>query len=102
MNHFTDRDGYNAISSQQVWLFVASQPPGRHPFGAFFTTLPPDSPNLAQRLRIPRLKLGFAFVFSGEEGLTPLPGGRGEYIFYSPISYPVEKDRQVACGEASL
>src|SRR6266849_6159819 len=90
MNHFTDRDGYNAISSQPVWVFIAAQPPGSHPFGAYFTTLPLETPNLAQRLRIPKSKLKYIFVFSGDQGLTPLPGGRGEYIFYSGTDYPVE------------
>lgn len=52
--HYTDRDGYNAIVSQPIWRFVASQPPGDHPFGAYFTDLPPTTKNLANRLRIPR------------------------------------------------
>jgi hypothetical protein len=30
--------------------------------------------------------------------LKPLPGGRGEVIFYSPEDYPVERDRQIAHG----
>lgn len=102
MFHYTDRDSYNAISSQRVWCFKASQPPGDHPFGAYFTTLPSDTPNLAKRLRIPRSKLAYFFEFLDIGDLTPLPGGRGEYIFYSPEDYLAEPDRQIAHGATGL
>jgi hypothetical protein len=102
MYHYTDRDGYNAIGSQGTWLFHAGQPPGDHPVGAYFTTLGPDTKNLAQRLRIPRSKVKYVFEFSGSDGLEPLPGGRGEYIFYSPTDYEVEPSRQIFAGETGL
>jgi hypothetical protein len=92
--HYTDNAGSNAIGSQIVWCFEASQPPGEHPFGAYFTDLGPETPNLAKRLRIPRSKLEFMFCFEGREGLKNLPGGRGEHIFYSPEDYLVDEDRQ--------
>ncbi len=38
MNHFTNRAGFNAINANQPWRFRAVQPPGDHPFGAYFTT----------------------------------------------------------------
>lgn len=98
MYHYTDQAGYNAIRSQVVWRFVASQPPGGHPFGAYFTTLGRDTPNLAQRLRIPRSKVEYVFEFVDEGDLTPLPGGRGQYIFYSPTDYLVDKPRQRYSG----
>jgi hypothetical protein len=44
MNHFTNRDGYNGIVAASPWLFRAGQPPGGHPFGAYFTVLPLYSP----------------------------------------------------------
>jgi hypothetical protein len=44
--HFTNDKGYKAISSQVVWLFRASKPPGGHLKGAYFTTLPPGTKNL--------------------------------------------------------
>ena len=34
-------------ASQPDWLFIAHQPPGDHPRGAYFTTLEPSAPNLA-------------------------------------------------------
>lgn len=102
MNHYTDRDGFNGISSQPTWEFKASKPPGDHPKGAYFTTLNQDTRNLAQKLRIPRSKLAFIFVFTGGEDLTPLDGGRGQYIFYSPDDYLVGKDRQTRCGGTGL
>lgn len=77
MNHFTDRAGFNGIRAKPIWVFLASQPPGEHPFGAYFTTLGPATRNLAQRLRIPRTKLTFIFEFTGTVGLEPLEGGRG-------------------------
>lgn len=98
MYHCTDRDGYNAIKSQPVWRFVASQPPGAHPFGAYFTTLGRDTPNLAQRLRIPRSKVEYFFEFRDVGDLRPLPGGRGQYIFYSPTDYLVDQSRQIDSG----
>lgn len=94
--HYTDQVGYNAIHSQVVWRFSASQPPGQHPFGAYFTTLGRDTRNLAQRLRIPRSKVAYYFEFVDVGDLTPLPGGRGQYIFYSAADYDVDPPRQ--CG----
>src|SRR5262245_44888594 len=102
MNHYTDRISYNSIRSQLTWVFQASQPPGNHPKGTYFTTLDPQEPNLANKLRIPRSKLGCIFVFGGNDGLVPLPGGRGQYIFYTTDDYRVEKDRQTRCGETGL
>lgn len=96
--HYTDDGGYKAISSQRTWVFRASQPPGDHPFGAYFTTLGPDSINLAKRLRIPKDKLSFVFLFSDDLDLEPLAGGRGEYILYSPMDYAVEASRQLFHG----
>src|SRR5438034_5151452 len=94
--HFTNDKGYKAISSQPTWLFKASKPPGDHPKGAYFTTLPPGTKNLAKRLfvRGSADKVTFTFSFSGGEDLKPLEGGRGAFIFYSETDYPVEKERQ--------
>lgn len=88
--HYTDADGYNAIRAQPVWVFKASKPPGDHPEGAYFTTLPPATRKLAQRLRIPASKTEFVFCFEGGDDLVPLEGGRGEYIVYSESDYRVE------------
>lgn len=96
--HYTDQVAYNAIQSQVVWHFVAAQPPGPHPFGAYFTTLGRNTKNLAQRLRIPRSKLAYFFEFTDVGDLTPLPGGRGQFIFYSPTNYDVDQPRQVNHG----
>lgn len=96
--HYTDQPGYNAILSQVVWHFAAAQPPGQHPFGAYFTTLGRTAKNLAQRLRIPRSKIAFFFEFTDAGDLTPLPGGRGQYIFYSPKDYNVDQPRQLNHG----
>src|SRR5437660_1245920 len=102
MNHYTDQDGYNAIRASSPWRFRASQPPDpkSHPFGAYFTTLPPDTPNLAIRLRIPKRKLEYLFSFVDGGDLIPLDGDRGEWIFYSREDYYVEKDRQLYHGKA--
>ena len=54
MLHYTNQNGWNSIRSQLNWLFRAQQPPGDHPLGAYFTTLPPSTRNLAKKLRIPR------------------------------------------------
>ena len=96
--HYTDQVGYNAIASQVVWHFLAGQPPGQHPFGAYFTPLGRSTKNLAQRLRIPKAKLAFFFEFTDVGDLTPLPGGRGQFIFYSPKDYDVDQPRQINHG----
>jgi hypothetical protein len=102
MNHFTNKMGYKAIESQTDWCFKASEPPAGHPTGAYFTTLSPQTPNLAVRLRIPREKLEFMFRFFDAGDLRPLPGGRGAYIFYSPSDYVVVEGRQVSKGVTGL
>ncbi|HRX87124.1 MAG TPA: hypothetical protein P5572_19025 [Phycisphaerae bacterium] len=94
MLHYTDTGGYKAISSQVTWLFRASTPPGGRRRGAYFTTLKPTTRNLAARLRIPREKTTHVFAFCGNEGLRPIEGGRGQYIFWSSNDYAVEAHRQ--------
>jgi hypothetical protein len=98
MFHYTNLAGYNGIRATIDWCFKAHQPPGNHPFGAYFTTLPKDTPNLAVRLRIPKSKLPYAFEFTDAGDLRPLPGGRGQFIFYSPVDYTVVKLRQIYAG----
>ena len=95
--HYTDSDGHKAIASQAQWSFCAVKPPGDRPTGAYFTTLRPAR-NLCARLRIPKTKTEFAFSFAREDGLVPLDGGRGEYVFYSPIDYNVPDNQQLYHG----
>jgi hypothetical protein len=101
--HYTDRVGYNAIGSQPRWLFLAQSPPGDHPHGAYFTTLPPGFVS-AKRLGIPRKKLAFYFHFrtAGGTEIYPLPGGRGRYVFYALGDYEVPEERQIFKGESHL
>ena len=101
MNHYTNKKGYNGIRATPDWVFEASQPPApaSHPFGAYFTTLPPGTKNLAIRLRIPRMKTDYVFSFADVNDLTPLEGDRGEFIFYSPVDYVLKQDRQVYHGK---
>ena len=100
--HYTDRTGYNGIRATPNWLFRASQPPGEHPIGAYFTDYNRDEPLLAQKLRIPRDKLQFAFCFLDSDDLKPLPGGRGRHIFYSAVDYEVTEQRQIRHGATDL
>lgn len=102
MQHYTDTGGYKAIGSQPTWRFLAKQPPCDHSFGADFTTLDPQAPQLAKRLLIPRTKLAYRFEFGGSAGLEPLPGGRGAFIFFSRTDYAVEPPRQVFEGATGL
>ena len=101
MFHFTNQDGWNSIRSQVVWLFRAQQPLGDHPFGAYFTSLHPSTRNLAKKLRIPRSKSEFVFCFRLSRELMQLEGGRGEYVWYSPNDYEVEKPFQNDSGRTS-
>lgn len=102
MRHYTSKPGFDAIRSQPVWWFKANKPPDAKPHGAYFTTLGPATLNLAKRLRIPRAKLAYQFVFSGAEGLRPLEGDRGEYILFSPEDYPVSPGRQDWHGKTGI
>lgn len=102
MNHFTDDGGFKAICSQPDWRFRASQPPGDHPRGAYFTTLAPETPNLAARLRISRAKVAYVFQFVDGGDLKALRGDRGEFIFYSPEDYTVTESRHIHKGATGL
>ena len=98
MFHYTDREGYNAIRSQQTWVFKAAAPPPSHPYGAYFTNYPENTPLLALKLRIPRSKIECVFCFKDANDLLPLRGGRGAHVFYSPRDYHVKTERQVRHG----
>jgi hypothetical protein len=100
MHHYTDKTGYNSVRSTVVWRFKASEPPRDHPFGAYFTQLGPGTKNLALRLRIPREKVEFVFVFRDAGDLIRLRGQRGDSIVYSPQDYLVEGPRQIDSGES--
>ena len=102
MNHYTNKTGYNSIRAASPWHFRASQPPGDHPFGAYFTTLPPDHPKLARKLRIPKAKCEYLFSFVDLGDLLRLDGDRGDWIFYAPQDYDVEKVRQTYSGEREV
>jgi hypothetical protein len=97
-HHYTDDSGFKAINSQRSWVFKAAKPPGEHPIGAYFTTLPPGTSKLATRLRLPKRKVEFVFCFTNVGDLVPIDGDRGEFIFYSPIDYRVDRSRQRASG----
>ena len=101
--HYTDVSGWKAISSQREWLFKASQPPrpDAHPYGAYFTSLPPTTRNLPKLLRMPRRKTEFFFSFVDAGDLRALPGGRGEFILYCPVDYAVPEARQRQHGPVS-
>jgi len=102
VNHFTNHAGYNAIRAQPVWKFLADNPPADHPRGAYFTTLAADTPNLSNRLRIPRVKLQYFFSFQDAGDLTPIDGDRGRWIFYSPNDYEVAEARKQDSGRTNL
>jgi len=99
--HYTNKKAYHAVVSQPTWVFKAAQPPlpREHPFGAYFTDLPIDTPKLALRLRIPKRKIEYFFAFEDAGDLHRITGGRGEHIFYSPVDYAVVEDRQGPHGD---
>jgi hypothetical protein len=49
---------------------------------------------------LPKSKVKYVFVFTDLGDLRPLDGGRGRYVFYSPVNYDVEEDRQEYGGPA--
>jgi hypothetical protein len=99
MHHYTNRKGFNAIRAAHAWHFKARKPRGRNPVGAYFTDLPRWTPKLAKQLRIPIAKTKYVFVFTDIGDLTPLRGGRGRYIFYSPQDYNVDRSRHQYEGQ---
>ena len=98
MFHYTDSAGHKSISSQVDWMFRASQPPGDRERGAYFTTLRPGTRRFSARTRIPRDKQEYVFAFRGDEGLMPVEGGKGAYLFWTPDDYVVIEARQVYDG----
>src|SRR5579859_4979576 len=99
--HYTDKDGWNGIRSQDIWRFEAKKPkdPDR-PIGAYFTDIAPTEENLRtlhKKIRVPKVKQAFIFWFLETTGLLQHNGGRGrdKRIYYSPTDYEVEEDRQV-------
>lgn len=102
MYHYTTVDGYKAIASQPDWTFKAAKPPGPHPFGAYFTPLPPTTPRLCTKLLIPRRKAEFVFEFADAGDLRPIAGDRGRHSFHSIDDYVVARaaDRQVFAGRS--
>ena len=100
MFHYTDKEGWNAIRCQIAWRFKVSKPKDpERPEGAYFTDLEPSALNLRvlyKKIRVPREKQEYVFWFDGNEGLTQLNDGTGrdKRIFYSPVDYLVERDRQ--------
>jgi hypothetical protein len=101
MFHYTDSEGFKAIASQVNWTFKAHRPEAIHrQKGTYFTDLTPSTPKLAKKLRVPIWKLEWLFEFDGDTDLVRIDGGRGEYIFYSPIDYIVEPARQRYKGRA--
>ena len=103
MFHDTNQEGFNGIRAQSVWTFRASQPPGGHPRGADFTTLPPGTRNLNKRLFIRGCadKTRFVLGFRGGDDLQRLPGGRGEVIRSSSTDYDVDRSRRQVHGETA-
>jgi len=98
--HYTDKKGFDRIRATVDWCFLAGQPvPRDHPFGAYFTTMPPGTRNLALRIRVPNNKITHLFSFLDVGDLTRLRGGRGQYVFYSSNDYTVVKKRQVLARE---
>jgi hypothetical protein len=98
--HYTDDAGHKAISSQKDWTFKRSQPPANRPSGAYFTTLRHHARRFSARTRIPKGKQEFVFSFEGRDGLEPVEGGKGAYIFWSPEDYVVVEARQKYHGPA--
>jgi hypothetical protein len=101
VDHYTDLERYKAIRASTSWRFSAVQPPAaEHPVAAYFTTLSPDTKNLAMRLRIPKRNLQYVFVFLEAGDLCSLRGDRGEWTCYSLDDYVVDAERLVYCGMA--
>ncbi|WP_272426572.1 RHS repeat-associated core domain-containing protein [Polyangium jinanense] len=101
--HYTSAKGFKAITAQRDWLFKASKPPGDHPYGAYFTTLPPTHKNLAAKLGgLPREKVEYYFQMDIPDSLLkPLRGGRGEagVSVYHPADLTVRREQQIAHGK---
>ena len=101
MHHYTNKTGFDSIRASTTWIFRASRPPADHPFGAYFTTLGPETKNLAKKLGISWEKTHYVFVFEDGGDLLRIRGGRGDYIFYSNIDYSVDGHRKLDHGEVA-
>jgi hypothetical protein len=101
MFHYTDKEGWNAIRSQRIWLFRVSQPwDPKRPKRVYFTDIEPSPEHLRvlyKKVRVPREKQEYVFQFKGADGLTQLNGGigRDKRIYFSPVNYEVVETRQL-------
>jgi hypothetical protein len=100
MNHFTDRNGWNAIRASSPWCFRARKPRGGRPVGAYFTTIHPTAVNFFKITRVPVHKQRYMFSFVDVGDLTPRRGPLGRYVFFSPRDYLVAGYRQLYEGLA--
>lgn len=102
--HYTDKKGYNGISSQKPFLFKASSPIKGHPNGVYVTTKSPEElakiPNGYKKLGLTNEKSSYYFEFEIDASeLKPIKGDRGEFIKYIEDDFEISRDSVTSYGE---
>ena len=83
--HYTDRKGFVGINSSGKIKAGAPRSGRNNPEGAYFTTLSPDQVKNLGKLGLTNDKFQYFFKLRvPKDSLKSLPGGRGNYIKYSP------------------
>jgi hypothetical protein len=83
--HFTDKKGFNAITSGKNITIKASKPPGGNPKGAYFSKLSPQElgNSTAKTLRIPKSKTEYVIEVQVPKNILKEKGGYHRAIVYS-------------------
>ena len=102
--HYTDKKGYNGISSQKPFFFKASSPIKGHPKGVYITTKSPEElakiPNGYKKLGLTNEKSSYYFELEVDASkLKPIKGDRGEFIKYIEDDLEIPRDLVTGHGE---
>ena len=91
--HFTDKKGFNAITSGKNITIKVSEPPGGNPKGAYFSKLSPQElgNTAAKTLRIPRRKTEYVIEVQVPKNILKEKGGRHRAIVYSTEDVKVKE-----------
>ncbi|ELW78336.1 hypothetical protein ABIC56_000129 [Acinetobacter bereziniae] len=103
--HYTDKKGYNAISSQSPYIFKSSAPDKGHPKGVYVTTMSPEQllhkpGGFKSYLGLTSDKSEYYFKFKIEKcKLKKIKGGRSSHVNYIDHDLIVPRTSVISHGK---